>query len=126
MASGGAAREEAEPGVATANPPAGEGLTGEERGRGGFPDRAERVLILAMIGGILVIALSPRVLWMYQAGLGLLITATFLQIAVGNVPKHFGFVASVRRILLILGIVVLVFGAGIVLVPLLSGLGTRA
>ena len=93
-------------------------------GRGGFPDRAERVLILAMIAGILVIALSPRVLWMYQAGLGLLIVATLLQIAVGNVPKHFGFAASAKRILLILGIVVLVFVAGIVLVPLLSGLGT--
>lgn len=124
MASGGATPEASEPGATPVEPSAGADPAGAEGGRGGFPDRAERVLILAMIGSILVIALSPRVLWMYQAGLGLLISATFLQIAVGNVPKHFGFAASVRRILLILGIVVLVFGAGIVLVPLLSGLGT--
>jgi|GEM_PF-1394830 len=92
--------------------------------RAGFADRAERVLILAMVASILILALSPRVMWMYQTGLGLLVASTFLQIAVGNVPKHFGFVQSLKRIVLILGIVALVFIAGIVLVPVLSGLGS--
>ena len=134
MAGGGAVREGAANGTGDGVAPDGgtgtgagagaiEGRSGAD-GRGGFPDRAERVLILAMIGGILILTLSPRVLWMYQAGLGLLISATFLQIAVGNLPKHFGFAASVKRILLILGIIVLVFVVGIVLVPILSGLGT--
>lgn len=88
-----------------------------------FPERLERVLMVGMVAGILVLALSPRVLWMYQAGLGILIVSTFLQIAVGNIPAHYGVARSLRHIVIILAIVAAVFVLGILLVPVLSRLG---
>lgn len=92
-------------------------------GRLSFIEKAERTLIIAMILGIVVIAASPRILWMYQAGLGLLITATLLQIAVGNVPKDATVKRSLKLIAIILSVVLCVFLVGIGLVPILSQLG---
>ena len=88
-----------------------------------FPEVAERTLIITMVLGIIVLTLSPRILWLYQAGLGLLLTATFLQIAVGNLPKDADFKRSMKWIAVILLIVALVFCFGILLVPMLSNLG---
>ncbi len=92
-------------------------------GKLSFAEIAERTLIVAMVLSILVITLSPRILWLYQAGLGLLITATLLQIAVGNLPRDADFRRSVKWIAAILLTVALVFCAGILLVPVLSTLG---
>ena len=88
-----------------------------------FAEKAERVLIIAMVFGILVVTLSPRVLWMYQAGLGLLLSSTILQIAVGNLPRDAGFKRSLKYIAIILSLVATAFILGILLVPVLSTLG---
>lgn len=92
------------------------------RPRRPFQQRAEITMISAMILGILMIAQRFQV-EVFQWGLRLLMVATILQIAVGNLPKE----VSLRRgLLLIAGIVLLVvavFGIGILLVPVLSQLG---
>lgn len=92
------------------------------RPRRPFQERAEITMISAMILGIVMIAQRWEV-GIFQWGLRLLVVATILQIAVGNLPKD----VSLRRgLLLILAIVLLVavvFGIGIALVPVLSQLG---
>ncbi len=90
--------------------------------RSSFIERAERVLILGMLVGIALIMQRLNLL-LFQVGLTVLVVSTLLQIAVGNVPKTGGVVGSLLRIALILGIVALIFGIGIALVPTLSGLG---
>lgn len=88
-----------------------------------FVEKAERTLIITMIISILTITLAPRVLWLYQASLGLLIVSTFLQIAVGNLPRDANFKRSAKISTIILSLVAMVFGLGILLVPVFSGLG---
>ena len=88
-----------------------------------FAEKAELTLIVSMIFGIVVITLSPRVLWMYQAGLTILAVSTILQIAVGNLPKDADMKTSLVRVAIILCVIVAVFVAGILLVPVLSQLG---
>lgn len=87
-----------------------------------FPERAERFLIAALLLAIFLIS-QPWDIRLYRAGLLLLVCATLLQIAVGNLPKE----ASVGRSLLLIGgilcIVAAVFGLGILLTPFLSQLG---
>ncbi|NAZ37866.1 hypothetical protein [Rubellimicrobium sp. CFH 75288] len=87
-----------------------------------FPERAERVLIAALLLAILLIA-QPWDIRVFRAGLILLVAATLLQIAVGNLPKDASTGRSLALIGLILGIVAAVFGIGILLTPFLSGLG---
>jgi hypothetical protein len=84
--------------------------------------RAELALILIMGVGFLLIVQA----WsfpLYQLGLVTVMAATILNIAVGNLPRA----ASPGRALLltlsILVLVVVVFGAGILLVPYLATLG---
>ncbi|NIA69543.1 hypothetical protein HBA54_13155 [Pelagibius litoralis] len=89
-----------------------------------FQEKAERVLILSMITGILLITFAPRAVFeLIQLGLVILVVSTLLQIAVGNIPKDASVGKSLRMIVIILGIVVMVFGVGILLVPILSQLG---
>ena len=90
--------------------------------RATFPERAERVLIGAMVVGIVLI-MQRADLDLFKAGLSILVVATLLQIAVGNIPKQGSVVGSLLRIVLILGLVALIFAAGVWLVPTLSGLG---
>jgi hypothetical protein len=90
--------------------------------RSTFPEQAERVLIAGMVVGIVLIMQRANIL-LFKTGLSVLVVSTLLQIAVGNIPKSGGVVASLLRILLILGIIALIFGIGILLVPTLSGLG---
>lgn len=90
--------------------------------RSTFPERAERVLIVGMLAGI-VLMMQRANLLLFQAGLAVMVVSTLLQIAVGNIPKTGGVVGSLLRILLILGIVALIFAIGIGLVPTLSRLG---
>lgn len=90
--------------------------------RATFPERAERVLIGAMVVGIACI--MQRVdLDLFKAGVSILVMATLLQIAVGNIPKQGSVAGSLLRIVLILLLVALIFTAGVWLVPTLSGLG---
>jgi hypothetical protein len=97
-----------------------------------FAERAERLTIAGMVGGILVIALSrlllpltTLMLYAFQAGLALLVVSTLLQIAVGNLPKDAGAGRSLRLIALILLVLLAVFALGIALVPILSQLGRQ-
>ncbi len=87
--------------------------------------RAELALIAALGLGFLLI-LQTWSLGLYQVGLVVMLAATLLNIAVGNLPRD----ASLRRALLltagILAIVVAVFALGIVLVPTLAQLGQSA
>lgn len=87
-----------------------------------FPERAERVLIAALLIGIALIAQRYNVV-LFKVGLVLLVVSTFLQIAVGNLPKDASFGRSLLLIAMILGIVALVFAIGVALVPVLSQMG---
>ena len=63
---------------------------------------------------------------LYQIGLMVLVLATLLNIAVGNLPRD---ASAMRSLVLIAGILLLVaaiFGIGIVLVPVLAELGQSA
>ena len=87
-----------------------------------FPERAEIFLLSAMLVGIAMIAQRFDV-DVFRWGLRLLVAATILQIAVGNLPKEASVGRSLVLIVAILCLVALVFLAGIGLVPILSGLG---
>lgn len=87
-----------------------------------FAEGAERALIAALLLAILLIA-QPWDIRIYRAGLLLLVAATLLQIAVGNLPKDAGAGRSLLLIALILAAVAAVFGLGIALTPFLSRLG---
>lgn len=87
-----------------------------------FPERAERVLIAGLLVGIGLIAQRYNVT-LFKVGLSILVVATFLQIAVGNLPKEASFGRSLALIALILAIVAAVFAIGIALVPVLSQMG---
>ena len=88
-----------------------------------FAEKAELTLIVVMVLSILSLTISPRVLWLYQLSLGMLLGSTLLQIAVGNLPKDADFKRSIKLIAIILSIVLCVFLLGIALVPTLSSLG---
>lgn len=87
-----------------------------------FPEHLERVLIGGMTVGIVLI-LQRYSLPLFQAGLSILVVSTFLQIAVGNIPKAGSVGRSLVRILGLLCVIAAVFVIGILLVPTLSHLG---
>jgi hypothetical protein len=87
-----------------------------------FPERAAQVLIAAMVVGIVLIAQRYSVL-VYRWGVCLLVGATFLQIAVGNLPAQASAARSIALSGAILALVAAVFLAGIWLVPILSHMG---
>jgi hypothetical protein len=87
-----------------------------------FPERAERVLIASMLVGIALIAQRYNLI-LFKVGLSVLVVSTFLQIAVGNVPKSASLGRSLVLIVMFLSIMVLVFAAGIALVPTFSQMG---
>lgn len=88
----------------------------------GFADRAERVLILALLVAIGMIAQQYSI-QVYRYGLLLLVAATLLQIAVGNLPKDVSTAKGLGMIAVILCVVAAVFGLGVLLTPVLSQLG---
>lgn len=90
--------------------------------RATFPERAERVLIGAMVVGIALIV-QRYDLTLFKVGLSVLVVATLLQIAVGNIPKAGSAAGSLLRIALILALVAAIFGLGVALVPTLARLG---
>ncbi len=86
---------------------------------------AELTLISAMALGFVLI-LQPWSFGGYRVGLILMLAATVLNIAVGNLPRD---AAPLRAILLAAGLLLIlaaVFGIGIALVPLLAGMGQSA
>lgn len=87
-----------------------------------FPERLEMVLIAGLCLGIALIA-QRYSLVLYKIGLVILVSATLLQIAVGNLRKDASAGASLGFIVKILVLVVAVFSLGIVLVPSFSQLG---
>ncbi len=87
-----------------------------------FPEAAELVLILSLCLGLVLIA-QRFSMAVYQIGLGIVLVSTFLEIAVGNLPKDAGLGRSLKLILLFLGIIAGVFALGIYLVPTLTHLG---
>ncbi len=87
--------------------------------------RAELTLISAMALGFLLI-LQPWSFGGYRIGLMLVLAATVLNIAVGNLPRD---AAPLRALLLAAGLLLIlaaVFGIGIALVPLLAQMGQSA
>jgi predicted PurR-regulated permease PerM len=87
-----------------------------------FPERLETIMILALAAGILLIA-QRYSLMLYKVGLSVLVTATLLQIAVGNLRKDASVGRSLAFILMVLAIIVVVFAIGIFLVPYFAQLG---
>lgn len=87
-----------------------------------FAERAETALIGAIFLGIVLVAQRWSIS-VFRAGLVILVVSTFLQIAVGNLPKHLAAGPSLKRIAMILAAVVALFTLGILLVPVLAGLG---
>jgi hypothetical protein len=83
--------------------------------------RAEFTLIVVMCAGFALIAqtFSFR---LFQLGLLAVMGATLLNIAVGNLPRQAGAGRALLLTLAILGLVAVVFGAGILLVPTLTQL----
>jgi hypothetical protein len=87
-----------------------------------FPERLEMIMILALAAGILLIA-QRYSLTLYKVGLSILVVATFLQIAVGNLRKDASVGRSLLFIVMVLAIAAVVFTIGILLVPYFSQLG---
>lgn len=87
-----------------------------------FPERLETIMILALGAGILLIA-QRYSLMLYKIGLSILVVATLLQIAVGNLRKDASVGRSLAFIAMVLGITAAVFAIGILLVPYFSQLG---
>jgi hypothetical protein len=88
----------------------------------GIVPRAELALILIMVLGFLLIV-QQWSFGLFQIGLLTVMTATILNIAVGNLPRTAGIWQALRLTLLILFIVAAVFVVGILLVPYLARLG---
>ena len=84
--------------------------------------RTELALICIMALGFVLIAQQAS-FGLYQVGLLTVISSTLLHIAVGNLPTDAGLVRTLLWTVTILVIVAAVFGAGILLVPLLAQLG---
>ena len=87
-----------------------------------FVERLERGLILVLLLAIALIA-QPFDIRLYRTGLLILVGATLLQIAVGNLPKDASPGRSLVFVAAILGVVAAVFGLGILLTPFLAQLG---
>jgi len=90
--------------------------------RPAFVERTERALMIAIFSGIILVAQQYSIS-LFRLGLILLVSATMLQIAVGNLPRHLSAGASLLRIVIILAFVAFMFALGIFLVPFLSQLG---
>lgn len=84
--------------------------------------RAELTLICVMGAGFLLI-LQPWNFPCYRLGLILVLAATVLNIAVGNLPRNATPVRALLLTALILAITLAVFVLGILLVPVFAQMG---
>lgn len=83
-----------------------------------FASVMQAVLIVLLIVSLLLIA-QQQSLTLYQAGLLLLVVATFVQIGFGNIPPTASFKQSMKLLGLAMAIIAVVFGLGVVLAPYL-------
>lgn len=60
---------------------------------------------------------------LYQVGLLLLVTATLIQVAFGNIPPAANLARSLRMFITFMAIIVVVFVVSLLIVPLLVQLG---
>jgi len=88
----------------------------------GFQERAERVLITALLVAIAMIAQQVSI-QVYRWGLLLLVGATLLQIAVANLPRDCTPREGIVMTAGILAAIAGVFGVGILIAPYLTQLG---
>jgi hypothetical protein len=87
----------------------------------------------AIVQGILVILLAVSFVMitqqvyetLYRLGFLLLIASTLVQIVFGNLPPEADFKQSLKLTAVVFGIIVIVFGLGIILAPYLVNLGRR-
>lgn len=87
-----------------------------------FPEIAALVLMgLSGLSFVLIIQTYNQRL--FQVGLLILIVATLLEIAVGNIPTDATVARSLLLVVLIMALVAGVVGLSIALVPWLTGLG---
>ena len=84
--------------------------------------RTELALICLIAAGFALIA-QQRAFGLYQVGLVTVMASTLLHIAVGNLPRGAGIARTLLWTLAILAMVAAVFGAGILLVPVVARLG---
>lgn len=84
--------------------------------------RVELTLIAATVIGFLLV-LQTWSFGLYQAGLVLVLGATLLNIAVGNLPRDAGVARALLLTGVILAIVAAVFALGVALVPTLAAMG---
>ncbi len=84
--------------------------------------RAELALICLMAAGFVLIA-QQSAFGLYQVGLVVVMASTLLHIAVGNLPRDAGIGRTLLWTVFILVMVAVVFGVGILLVPILAQLG---
>jgi len=84
--------------------------------------RVELGLIVLMVVGFVLIAQQWSFV-LYQLGLLIVIGATILNIAVGNVPRSTRGWRAFRAVVIILAVTAAVFVIGILLVPYLAQLG---
>ena len=87
-----------------------------------FVDRLETILMALILIGIVLVAQQWSVK-IFRVGLTILVLSTLLQIAVGNVPRHFSAGKSIVRIVILLGVVALMFGLGILAAPYFAQIG---
>lgn len=87
-----------------------------------FVDRLEAILMGLILVGIVLVAQQWSVK-IFRVGLSILVISTLLQIAVGNVPRHFSAGRSLVRIVILLGVVALMFALGILLAPYFAEIG---
>lgn len=87
-----------------------------------FASQLQLTLLVLMLVGFCLIAQNSS-LEIYQVGLSLLTGAALLQMVVGNIPPEAGWWRTLKLLGIGLGIVAIVFGLGIVLVPYLAKLG---
>ncbi|MCQ8242158.1 hypothetical protein [Rhizosaccharibacter radicis] len=84
--------------------------------------RAEAALLLVMGAGFLLV-LQWWSFALYRVGLLVVIVATLLNIAVGNLPRDAGPRRAMIQSAVILAVVAAIFVIGILLVPVLASLG---
>lgn len=87
-----------------------------------FVDRLEAILMALILVGIVLVAQQWSVK-IFRVGLTILVLSTLLQIAVGNVPRHFSAGKSILRIVILLGVVALMFALGILAAPFFAQIG---
>lgn len=87
-----------------------------------FAYKVQSVLITALVLSFVLIMQTISIA-IYQVGIVLLITATLIQIAFGNIPPETDRSTTLVMFAWMMLIVIAVFGTGMLLAPLLVNMG---